>query len=242
MANPALTFNPDHYTLRDIGGEPHYNSMIASHAFYLAVEGGTNATSRLTVQGVGAANRDQIEKSFFRALTTLMPSSSNFATVRVTTIQAARDLYGSGSAAERAITQAWDAVGVQPRTVPTATMLPNPSRVDTADCDPTAPWLLGMTVSAGTSNLRITQWQFELFNAAGVRIENDVEAAATYTAFSGFCGPASSTITAQTDSCLALCTSLNGATSGAAQSTFTALDDAGRTLTFSTPRVTLVAR
>ena len=121
-------------------------------------------------------------------------------------------------------------------------MLPNPSRIDTTNCDAADPWLLAITVSAGTSGLRVTQWQLELFNAAGVRIENDVVPATTYAAFSGFCGPASSTITAQTDSCLALCTSLNGATSGAAQSTFTALDDANRTITFTTPRVSLVQK
>jgi Zn-dependent metalloprotease len=31
---------------------------------------------------------------------------------RAATIQAARDLYGSGSPSERAVTQAWTAVGV----------------------------------------------------------------------------------------------------------------------------------
>jgi Zn-dependent metalloprotease len=74
LSNPLSTADPDHYTLRFVGGDPHYNSTIASHAYYLAIEGGTDRTSRLSVQGVGAANRDQIEKSFFRALTVLMPS------------------------------------------------------------------------------------------------------------------------------------------------------------------------
>jgi Na+(H+)/acetate symporter ActP len=35
------------------------------------------------VQGVGAANRDQIEKAYFRALTVLMPSSATFALTRI---------------------------------------------------------------------------------------------------------------------------------------------------------------
>ena len=34
-----------------IGGDPHYNSTIASHAFYLAIEGGTNRTSGQTRPG-----------------------------------------------------------------------------------------------------------------------------------------------------------------------------------------------
>jgi thermolysin len=242
LANPVSTGDPDHYVLRNIGGDTHYNGVIAGHAFYLAIEGGINRTSGRSVQGVGAANREQIEKAFFRALTVLMPSSSTFALTRVATIQAARDLYGAGSAAERAITQAWDAVGVQQRTVPTATMLPDPSVSGSASCSATSPWLLAITVSAGSSNIRITSWEFALSDAAGTVFERDVSSALTYSQFSGYCGPPGPAILAQSDSCLALCTNLNGRTSGFAQSTFTAIDDGGRTLTFSTPRVTLAPR
>jgi len=64
------------------------------------------------VQGVGAGNRDQIEKVFYRAFTQLMPANSTFAVARAATIQAARDLYGAGSNPERAVTAAWTAVGV----------------------------------------------------------------------------------------------------------------------------------
>jgi thermolysin len=116
LDNPAAYGDPDHYTRRYLGaddnGGVHTNSTIATHAFYLAIEGGTNRTSRLSVQGVGAANREQIEKIMYRAFTELMPSNATFAVARATTIQAARDLYGAGSAAERAIMQAWTAVGV----------------------------------------------------------------------------------------------------------------------------------
>jgi Zn-dependent metalloprotease len=90
----------------------HINSTIASHAFYLAIEGGTNRTSGLSVQGVGSGNREQIEKVFYRAFTQLLPANATFSVARATTIQAARDLYGANGAAERAITQAWTAVGV----------------------------------------------------------------------------------------------------------------------------------
>jgi Zn-dependent metalloprotease len=38
--------------------------------------------------------------------------NATFSIARAATIQAARDLYGVGSAAERAVTQAWTAVGV----------------------------------------------------------------------------------------------------------------------------------
>ena len=116
MANPGLYGDPDHYsryirTTQDNGGV-HYNSGIPNQAFYLAIEGGTNRTSGLSVQGVGGNNREQIEQVFYRAFTTLLPSNASFSTARNATIQAARDLYGPGGAVERAVTQAWDAVGV----------------------------------------------------------------------------------------------------------------------------------
>lgn len=120
MANPALYGDPDHYSkykhlpndsAGDNGGV-HTNSGIPNHVFYLAIEGGTNRSSGLSVQGVGAANREQIEKVFYRAFTLLMPASSLFVTARTATIQSSRDLYGPGGIVERAVTQAWDAVGV----------------------------------------------------------------------------------------------------------------------------------
>ncbi|MBI4475611.1 MAG: M4 family metallopeptidase [Acidobacteria bacterium] len=113
VGNPADTGNPDHYDRRNPARGIHFNSTIVSHAFYLAIEGGTNRTSGRSVRGVGASNREQMERVFFRAFTLLMPPNPTFALARLTTIQAARDLYGPGSAAERAVTDAWDAVGVQ---------------------------------------------------------------------------------------------------------------------------------
>jgi Zn-dependent metalloprotease len=116
MENPQAYGDPDHYSRRFLGtadnGGVHINSGIANHAFYLAVEGGTNRTSGLGVQGVGGANREQIERVFYRAFTQMLPSNATFALARAATIQAARDLCGTDSSAERAVTQAWTAVGV----------------------------------------------------------------------------------------------------------------------------------
>jgi len=116
MSDPAAYGDPDHYSRRYTGlednGGVHINSGIANHAFYLAIEGGTNRTSGLSVQGVGAANREQIERVFYRAFTQMLPANATFAMARAATLQSARDLFGASSAAERAITQAWTAVGV----------------------------------------------------------------------------------------------------------------------------------
>lgn len=116
LADPATFGDPDHYSRRytgsQDGGGVHTNSMIPGHAFYLAIEGGTNRTSGLPVQGVGAANREQIERVFYRAFTMYLPPNATFALARQATLLAAGELYGSGSAAARAVEQAWTAVGV----------------------------------------------------------------------------------------------------------------------------------
>ncbi len=116
LSNPGAFGNPDHYRLRYTGSEDdggvHVNSTIPSHAFYLAVVGGTNRTSGLAVKGVGLAHMGQIEKAFYRAFVYMLPASATFSMARAATIQAARDLYGDGSGPEVSITQAWTAVGV----------------------------------------------------------------------------------------------------------------------------------
>ncbi|MDA1092108.1 MAG: M4 family metallopeptidase [Acidobacteria bacterium] len=116
LANPLQFGDPDHYSLRFLGeadnGGVHTNSLIPGHAFFLAIEGGTNRVSGLSVAGVGAANRGQMEQVFYRAFTVLMISNADFAAARTATIQSARDLYGANSPAARAVTEAWTAVGV----------------------------------------------------------------------------------------------------------------------------------
>ena len=117
MANPLAYGDPDHYSRRFLGAEDnggvHINSGIPNHAFYLAIEGGTNRTSGMTVEGVGAANREQIEKVFYRAFVQLLPADATFSMAREATLQAARDLYGGSGTVQRALAQAWSAVGVE---------------------------------------------------------------------------------------------------------------------------------
>ena len=117
LADPLSLNNPDHYSVRyqgaaDYGGV-HINSTIASHAFYLAIEGGTNRTSGVSVTGVGSHNRSQIEQVFYRAFTMLMPADATFSVARKTTLQSARDMFGAGHAVGRAIGEAWTAVGIE---------------------------------------------------------------------------------------------------------------------------------
>jgi hypothetical protein len=174
----------------------------------------------------------------------LIPSRATFPLTHVATIPTARNLCGTGSSADRAITQAWDAVGVQERELPTAALLPNPAIPSTAICTGLSNphWVLGVTASAGSSTLRITQWVFDFFDHTGAVQDHEVFSATSFTQSFNQCGTGSSTIRAQTDACTAFCVSLSGDTSGAAQITFNAVDDAGRPVVFSTPRTTLLAR
>ena len=116
MSNPGQYGDPDHYSRRYTGtadrGGVHTNSGIPNQAFYLAIEGGTNRTSGISVQGVGPSNREQIEKVFYRAFAQLMPSNANFSMARAITLQAAQDLYGVNSGPYNAVRDSWTAVGV----------------------------------------------------------------------------------------------------------------------------------
>ena len=112
MAEPEnVRYKPNHYSARRIGtwdnGYVHTNSTIVSHAFYLAIEGGENRTSGLSVQGVGPGRRADIERAFFRAFVYMLPENATMSMARTATISA-----GVTYGAEAAIRDAWDAVGV----------------------------------------------------------------------------------------------------------------------------------
>ena len=100
-------------TSTDSGGV-HWNSTILSHAFYLAIEGGRNNTSGKIFDGVGRANRSQIERVFFRAVTELIPGDTPLPVVANVVCQAAVDLFGHVSFAAKAVEKALYAVGLRP--------------------------------------------------------------------------------------------------------------------------------
>ena len=116
LQNPLTGPYPDHYDDRFLGEEDaggvHINATILGHAYFLAVEGGVNRTSGLSVTGVGHENRLDIERTFFNAWVNLVPSFADHAIVRESLIRSATDLYGADAAATRAIREAFDAVGI----------------------------------------------------------------------------------------------------------------------------------
>ncbi|MFF0754198.1 M4 family metallopeptidase [Streptomyces sp. NPDC004267] len=121
----------------------HYSSGPANHWFYLASEG----SGAKTVNGVDydsptsdglpvtAIGRDAAAKIWYRALSTYMTSSTDYAGARTATLQAAADLYGLGSDTYINTANAWAAINVGPRIV-NGILLNNPgaqnSAVDTA--------------------------------------------------------------------------------------------------------------
>ncbi|MFB7222629.1 M4 family metallopeptidase, partial [Streptomyces sp. NPDC056227] len=121
----------------------HYSSGPANHWFYLASEG----SGAKTVGGVDydsptsdglpvtAIGRDAAAKIWYKALSTYMTSSTDYAGARTATLQAAADLYGLGSDTYINAANAWAAINVGPRIV-NGILLTNPdsqtSAVDTA--------------------------------------------------------------------------------------------------------------
>jgi Zn-dependent metalloprotease len=98
----------------------HYSSGVGNHFFYLLSEGSGAKTlngvsynsptcNGSTVSGIG---RDAAAAIWYRALTVYMTSNTNYSGARTATLNAARDLYGAGSAQYDAVASAWSAVNV----------------------------------------------------------------------------------------------------------------------------------
>ncbi len=95
----------------------HYSSGVGNHAFYLmavgsAGSGGFGASptcNNSTVAGMGNADAGAI---WYRALTVYMTSNTNYKGARTAMLNAARDLFGSGSTQYATTAAAWSAVNV----------------------------------------------------------------------------------------------------------------------------------
>jgi zinc metalloprotease ZmpA len=98
----------------------HYSSGVGNHFFYLLSEGSGAKTlngvaydsptcNASTVTGIG---HEAAAKIWYRALTVYMTSSTDYHGARTASLNAARDLYGAGSAQYAAVGAAWAGVGV----------------------------------------------------------------------------------------------------------------------------------
>jgi len=98
----------------------HYSSGVGNHFFYLLAEGSGAKTingvaydsptcNSSTVAGIGLS---KAEKIWYKALTSYMTSTTTYKGARTATLNAARDIHGSGSTEYAAVAAAWSAVNV----------------------------------------------------------------------------------------------------------------------------------
>jgi Zn-dependent metalloprotease len=248
MQSPQVFGDPDHRALRCCvgafdfdGGGVHINSGIPNNAFFLAIEGGRNSVSGMTVQGVGAANREQIEKIFYRAFTFLMPASADFLTARSATVQAARDLYGANSAPERAVTQAWDAVGVAPRQSSEASVWPNPVPGSAGSCGTASrpSWTFVSSVFTAQTPITIDSGDVTFYDVNAQSLGTSHLTASNFAALYHACGLGTNRLGANAEACAYLCISLGGRPSGGVRLEFNGTTAGGSTMRVATPVIPL---
>ena len=122
LADPALRFmadpvldgvSLDFWTSSAGNVDVHYSSGIANLAFYLLAQGGTHPRGK-SPQAVTAIGIRDAGAIFYRANSTYLVPSSNFADARAATVRAATDLFGAASQQVAQTNNAWTAVGVLP--------------------------------------------------------------------------------------------------------------------------------
>ncbi len=89
-------------------GGVHLNMTIFSHAYYLLAEGGTNAVSGKSVNGIGIEKATQI---FFRAWVYYLTKTSNFLVAANALLYSAEYLYGKTSTEWLQTIKALEAIG-----------------------------------------------------------------------------------------------------------------------------------
>ena len=93
-------------------GGVHTNSGVQNKWYYLLTDGdsGTNDNDySYQVEGIGLEKSQQIA---YRTLVEYATEESQYADIRLASLQAAEDLYGANSAEVEAVAEAWKAVGV----------------------------------------------------------------------------------------------------------------------------------
>lgn len=120
MSNPKQHNQPDTYqgsywastsSSQDNGGV-HTNSGVMNYWFYLVSEGGSGSNDRGNSYSVSGIGIEKAAKIAYRALTSYLTASSGYSAARNAVIYAVRDLYGTGSCEEAAVTDAMYAIGV----------------------------------------------------------------------------------------------------------------------------------
>ncbi|WP_405011533.1 M4 family metallopeptidase [Kitasatospora sp. NBC_01539] len=121
MDKPSKDGGSADYWSSSVGSKDvHYSSGVANHFFFLLAEGSGARTingvsynsptyNGAAVTGIGRAKALQV---WYRALSVYMTSTTNYKAARTATLNAAKDLYGSGSTEYNTVAAAWTAVNV----------------------------------------------------------------------------------------------------------------------------------
>lgn len=125
MSNPNAEGQPDTYGgtywVQTVGCTPtnnndncgvHTNSGVLNYWFYLLCQGGSGTNDLNNSYNVTGIGLDNAAKIVYRAETTYMNSTTNYASLRAKTIQAAMDLFPNNPSYVASVSNAWHAVGV----------------------------------------------------------------------------------------------------------------------------------
>jgi Zn-dependent metalloprotease len=116
MYKPSLDgSSPDAWSSTVGNLDVHYSSGPSNRAFYFLSQGATttgNTSTTYLPTGMTGIGNDHAARIAFRALTTYMTSSTNYAAARTAYISAAKDLYTAGSAEEQAVWNAFHGINV----------------------------------------------------------------------------------------------------------------------------------
>ncbi|MGN6800968.1 MAG: M4 family metallopeptidase [Ginsengibacter sp.] len=93
-------------------GEPHTNSTVLSHWFYLLSQGGSGTNDNYNNYSVTGVGINEAEQIVYQAEAHYLQPGDGYSDARNAMITAATDLYCSNSPEVMAVTNAWYAVGV----------------------------------------------------------------------------------------------------------------------------------
>ena len=120
--------HPDTYKVSpwDAGGEPHCNSTVLSHWFYLLCQGGSGTNGIGNAYNITGIGIDKAQRIVYNAESSYLNSSADYNAARNAMIFAAINLYKDNSPEVISVTNAWYAVGVgnmYPPTISGSTIL-----------------------------------------------------------------------------------------------------------------------
>jgi Zn-dependent metalloprotease len=116
MYKPSLDgASPDAWSSSVGGLDVHYSSGPMNRCFYFLSQGATttgNTSTTYLPSGMTGLGNDKAAAIWFRALSTYLTASSNYAAARTASISAAKDLYGAGGVEEQAVWNAFHGINV----------------------------------------------------------------------------------------------------------------------------------